>query len=222
LRLTPRPSRSCCTPVSMLAISTVKMSTGVTAQHPLTVRVCNPGQHPTTLVYCTTKREEPVSSLTDGTVTLTPIWLWWVSAMTTHCQRDVFQKPSRGHNTHPLSYRHPGSKVLPTATHETLEHSEGCMEALWPSYKWILWEISTPLDITNIEKAYQELAKVNLRVKNVSHLAVARTVCHVGTMSASPSTAPSSETQYDQWEEAGVMGSSCQFQSLLVIPPQGM
>jgi len=47
----------------MLAISTVNMSTGVTAQHPLTVRVCNPGQHPTTLVYCTTKREEPVSSL---------------------------------------------------------------------------------------------------------------------------------------------------------------
>ena len=51
----------------MLATSTANTSTGVPTKHPLTVRAWTPGQHPTTLDYCMTQREQPVSPLTGET-----------------------------------------------------------------------------------------------------------------------------------------------------------
>jgi len=52
--------------VCMLATSTANNSTGVTTKHLLTVRAWTPGQHPTNLGCCMTKRKQPVSPLTNG------------------------------------------------------------------------------------------------------------------------------------------------------------
>ena len=62
-----RPSRRSHTPVCSLATSINSMSTGVTTQHPQTVRAWTPGKHPATLDCCTTKRKQPLSSLAVGT-----------------------------------------------------------------------------------------------------------------------------------------------------------
>jgi len=80
----------------MLATSTASTSAGIIAQL-LTVRARSPGQQPTTLSCWTTQREQPVSSLTDGTSAPTRIWPSRVSAMTTDClpDRRVLQKFSR-------------------------------------------------------------------------------------------------------------------------------
>ena len=55
------------TPACTLATSIASTSTGVTTQHPWTVRAWTPGQHPTTLDCCRTQRQQPFSSLAVGT-----------------------------------------------------------------------------------------------------------------------------------------------------------
>jgi len=49
-----------------MVTSTANMSTGVTTQHPRTVKAWTPGQHPTTLDCCKTQRKQPFSSLAVG------------------------------------------------------------------------------------------------------------------------------------------------------------
>ena len=65
-------------------------NTGVTKKHPLTVRACTPGQHPTTLDCCMAQRKQPFSPLTNGTSAPTQTWPSRVSARTTDCLTDVF------------------------------------------------------------------------------------------------------------------------------------
>jgi len=82
-----RPSRRSHTPVCILATSTASMSTGVTTQHPLTVRAWTPGQHPAIL----------------DTSAPTRMWPSRILARTADCRTDVSLESSRGHDIGPSS-----------------------------------------------------------------------------------------------------------------------
>jgi len=82
--------------VCKLATSNANMSTGATTKHLMTVNNRHPGQQPTTLVCCKTHREQPVSSLIDGTSSVG-------QGQPTAWQTFVFQESFRGHDTDPPS-----------------------------------------------------------------------------------------------------------------------
>jgi len=86
-----RPSWRSHTPACMLATSTANMWTGVTTKHLLTEKAWTPGQHPTALDYCMTKRKQPVPSLTYATSASTQTWSSRVSARTTDCWTVVME-----------------------------------------------------------------------------------------------------------------------------------
>jgi len=77
-------------PHSSLYVGEFNMSAGVTTKHLLTVRAWTPGKCPTTLDCCMAQRKQPVSPLTNGTLSPTQTWPSRVSARTADCQTDVF------------------------------------------------------------------------------------------------------------------------------------
>jgi len=126
-----RPSRRFHTPVCMLTTSTASMSTGVTTQHPWTVRTWIPGQHPTILDCCITKRKQQVSSFDLGTSAPIQTWSSRVSARTADCSGKV---PAVTTSAFP----HNATKIqgsCPQRPGEALELSQDRLEALLPSYR---------------------------------------------------------------------------------------
>jgi len=81
----------------------------------------------------------------------------------------------------------------PQRSGEALELSQGWLDALLPSHRWMRERLPPP-DTTNIKKTCQELSESLLfATEQPSHVAVTRIMCHVGTKSARPVIAPSSE-----------------------------
>jgi len=75
-----------------------------------------------------------------------------------------------------------------------------CCKADWKHFGLLAceyFEKLPPVDISNIERAYQDFARAcYLRPNNVSHVTVERTMCHVRTKSVRPFITPSSEPQW--------------------------
>ena len=82
---------------------------------------------------------------------------------------------------HPLlsSWRSEAQSSCLQRSSKAFELSQGWLQVLLPSHRWIRWETAT-------SKAYQEyFAKTcYFRLSNASHVAVAITMCHAGTKSA--------------------------------------
>jgi len=142
-------------PVCMLRTSAANMSTGVTAQHLLTVRNRPPWQQSTTALLQDLKGG-PVSPLIDGTSTPTRTCPSRVSAMTTDRLTDVFIGRSRGHGTDS-----PSSKLKVSAYSDPVKCWNFCKDG-WKGFCFLTWKsvdrFPTP-DTTNIEKTYQELCE---------------------------------------------------------------
>jgi len=96
------------------------------------------------------------------------------------------------------TFRHNATETqssCPQRSGEALELSQGWLEAHLPPHRWIRWEIATS-GHNKIEEACQEVCESLLFAdNNVSHVSVARTMCHVVTKSARPIIALSSEPQ---------------------------
>ena len=132
-----QPSRLSHTPIYMWVTSTVGMSTVVTTKHLLTVRAWTPGQHPTALDCCMTQRKQQVSPLTDGTLAPTGPGLrefrpGQLTAGQT-CSRKVpaVTTTALPHNTTKTQ------GACPQRSGEALELSQGWLEALPTSHRWI-------------------------------------------------------------------------------------
>jgi len=84
----------------------------------------------------------------------------------------------------------------PQRSGEALELSQGWLEALLPSHRWIRWDchLWTHQILRGHTKSFARACYP--RPSNVSHVAVGRSMCHAGTKSARPSIAPSSEPQW--------------------------
>jgi len=85
----------------------------------------------------------------------------------------------------------------PQRSGEALELSQGRLEALLPSHRWIRWEIATSGHTRPFRGHTRIFARAYfLRLNNVSHVAVRRTTCHAGTKSVKSHIAPSSKPQW--------------------------
>jgi len=135
------------------------MSTGVTTQHPRTMRAWTPGQHPTTLDCCTTQRKQPASSLAVGS---------------RHQPRPGLREfrpgqPTAG-QTCPRKVPAVTTAALPRnatmiqgscpqRSGEALELSQGRLEAFLPSHRCESVERLPPPDTPDIERAYQDFCE---------------------------------------------------------------
>ena len=173
----------------MLVTSTANMSTGVTTKHLLTVRAWTPGQHQTNLDCCITQRKRPVFSLTGGT-----------SAPTQTLAFASFGQDNRLSDRRVLG-KFPRSQHRPTLiTPPRLKvpvHSDPVK--LWNFRKadWKRFCLLTdesverlpPPDTLNIERGCQHACESQYPRANIlSHVAIARTMCHAGTKSVKPSS----------------------------------
>ena len=129
------------TPVCMFVTSTANMSNLVTANYLQTLRAWTPGQQPTTLYWCPTERNQPVSQLTDGMSASTQTWPFssvgqdsWLP------DRHVLGKFPR--SQHRRSLITPPRLKVP-AYSDPVRLSQCWLEALLPSCTWIRWEIAT-------------------------------------------------------------------------------
>jgi len=170
------------------------MSTGVTTQHPRTVRTWTPGQHPTTLDCCTTQRKQPASSLTVGTLAPTQTWPSRVSARLPD-RRVLGKFPQPQHR--PSLITPPRFKV---PAHSAPVKRWNFRKADWKRFCLLTGEYVErllPPDTPNIERHTRIFVRAYfLRLNNVSHVAVGRSMCHAGTKSVlRPSIAPLSEPQ---------------------------
>ena len=131
----------------------------------------------------------------------------------------------------------PTGRRGPQRSGEALERSQGRLEALLPSHRWIRWEIAISGQIKyweGIPGFFESLLSAAKQCR-LSHVTVGRKCAHAGTKSARPSIAASSKPQWglpsieplvptisSRTEESGAMGGSCQFHRLLALQPQGM
>jgi len=135
-------------------------------------------------------------------------------------------------------------------SHNATEYQNSCLqrsdEALW-NFRKAHWSCFFLLTGESIERLPPQETKTtrgytrnfarscHLRLNNISHVAVARTICHVGTKTARLFIAHSSKIQRGltlieplrpclrgSGEEAGAMGGRCQFHLLLALQSQGV
>ena len=112
-------------------------------QHPRTVRAWTLGQHPTTLDCCTTQRKQPVSSA--------PLERWYQPipglreprpgqpTVWQTCPRKVLVVITSALPQNATKIQGSG----PQRSSEALELSQGRLEALLPSHRWIRQKIAT-------------------------------------------------------------------------------
>jgi len=185
---------------------------------------------------CTTQRKQPVYSLAVGTSAPTQTWPSRVLARTADCWTDLsLESSSVTTSAHP----HNATKIqgsCPQRSGEALELSQGRLEALLPSHRWIRREIATSGQAWYWEGIPGFLREPTFSGSTMYPTWLLEELCAMlGQRVRGPLSllypSPSGDCLWQSrlvptlsitTEEAGVMGGSCQLHRLLALQPQIM